>query len=103
MSIWYKSGVPQAVLRRDAVRDPARTVPLNFAYFVNAGGIVRQKSYEELGIDASDPMRAFREQNLLPILEPLIRGRVPPQEPEMEEMEIGQQWQLFTVNIQSKG
>jgi len=90
MSVWYdERGRPRAGLYRDATIDPGRTiiadVPFNFAYFIDNGKIVRQKSYEELGIDVSDPMRVFDERKLSPILEQLIRENVQPQEPEMEE------------------
>ena len=60
-------------------------VAFGYVYFVNNKKIVFQKSYEELGIDISDPKNTFSDQNLLPILETLIRENVPPQEPEMEE------------------
>jgi len=59
----------------------------NTLYFVQEGKIVFEKKYNELGIDTSQfnfdnvPLR----DHLRPILEPLIREHLQPQEPEMEE------------------
>ena len=55
-------------------------VPFHHVHFINNGKIVLQKSYEELGIDVSDPQRAFDKENLFPILGKIIRENVPPQE-----------------------
>ena len=60
-------------------------VPFHYVHFIGDQKIVSQKSYEELGIDISDPKRAFDKENLFPILESLIRENVPPQEAEIEE------------------
>ena len=57
----------------------------HYVYFLDDGKVVFQKSNEELGIDVSNPERAFDKKNLLPILKQLIRENVQPQEPEMEE------------------
>jgi len=59
-------------------------------YFVRDAKIVFEKEYSELGIDASRLGGSAHEilEYLLPILEPLIRENVQPQEPEMEKQII---------------
>jgi hypothetical protein len=58
-------------------------------YFMQDGKIVLEKSYQELGIDASRFNASFPEalQYLQPILENLIREHVQPQEAEREGQE----------------
>ena len=60
-------------------------VDFNYVYFVDDGQVIFRKSNEELGIDVSDPQRAFDTSRLNPILEQMIREHVQPLEPEMEE------------------
>ena len=56
-------------------------------YLVQEGKIVLEKTYRELGIDASRLSTDWIDMlnYLRPILEPLIREHVQPQEPEMEK------------------
>ena len=60
-------------------------------YFVQEGKIVFEKTYQELGIDASrlniDSSREILDY-LLPILEKLIRENEQPPKPEMEEQQL---------------
>ena len=60
-------------------------------YFVQDEKIVFEKTYQELGIDASrlniDSSREILDY-LLPILEKLIRENVRPPKPEMEEQQL---------------
>ena len=58
---------------------------LHHIYFIDDGKIVFQKSYEEIGLDFSEPKSAFEWKNLQPILERLIREHVKSQAPETEE------------------
>jgi len=56
-------------------------------YFIQNRKIVFEKSYQELGIDASRLNAELDEtlDYLQPLLETMIREHVPPQEPETEE------------------
>jgi len=66
------------------------TTTTEMLYFVRDAKIVFEKEYSELGIDASRLGGSAHEilEYLLPILEPLIRENVQPQEPEMEKQII---------------
>jgi len=58
-------------------------------YFLQDGKAIFEKSYQELGVDASQLYGHHEDVGnyLKPILEKLIREHVPPQDTEMEEQE----------------
>jgi len=72
--------------------EPPVIIKVDTLYLIQDGKVVFEKKYQELGIDASrlnvdwnDEYKDFYPEYLRPILEPLIREHLQPQEPEMEE------------------